>query len=83
MATLLLVGDSEGALRCDAKCHDASPETRCGCCCGGRYHALGGAAAADKLARDVQAGRFGGDLAGLAGYLTDEAVRHAVQTTLW
>ncbi len=44
MATLMIVGNSEGEKRCDAKCYDAKHPV-CNCCCGGMNHGkgLGGA----------------------------------------
>jgi len=78
VATLLIVGNSEGALRCDAKCHDAKPDTKCDCVCGGRYHALGAATAIDQCRQDVIDGRYGRELAAIARHLTEEAT----QTTL-
>lgn len=37
MTSILVLGNSEGTKRCDAKCHYAR-DTKCDCICGGRYH---------------------------------------------
>lgn len=73
MATLLIVGNSEGSRRCDAKCHDAELGSTCDCCCGGRYHSLGSSSARDLTQEDIEKGRYGKELAELARYLTEEA----------
>lgn len=77
MATLLIVGNSEGSLRCDAKCHEAE-QSECDCCCGGRYHGLGSQAAFDLIQQDVQEGRYGRELAHIARYLTEEATQQSL-----
>ncbi len=40
MTTLLVVEDSEGQRRCDARCYNAR-EPECDCVCGGRNHGVG------------------------------------------
>ncbi len=35
--TVMLVANSGGIRRCDARCHDAA-KPDCDCICGGRYH---------------------------------------------
>lgn len=48
MTTLLIVGNSEGERRCDAKCYNATaPE--CDCCCGGKNHGAGKAKAMSNV----------------------------------
>jgi hypothetical protein len=74
MATLLIVGNSEGSRRCDAKCHDAG-ESECDCVCGGRYHGRGTAGARELIQRDIAGGRFGAELAHIAQHLTFEALQ--------
>lgn len=74
MTTLLQVGDSEGAQRCDAKCHTAG-EPECDCVCGGRYHGRGSEGATELMQQDLEAGRYGSDLAHLARHLTQEATQ--------
>jgi hypothetical protein len=49
VATVLLVGGSEGARRCDGKCHGAEFGSRCECVCLGRYHGLGAGARAQVV----------------------------------
>ncbi len=67
MTTVLSVGNSEGARRCDARCHDAEPGGVCDCVCGGRYHAAGSSRVLDAVTVDVEAGVFGSGVAKLAG----------------
>lgn len=74
MTTLLIVGNSEGSRRCDAKCHDAT-EPDCDCVCGGRYHGRGSEGALHRIHADVTEGRFGAELAHLAEQLTPEAAQ--------
>ena len=73
MTTLLIVGNSEGSRRCDAKCHQA---TEPDCDCGGRYHGRGTQTARELIHADVLAGRFGAGAAELAAQLTPEALQH-------
>lgn len=75
VATLLIVGSSEGTQRCDARCHDARPTTPCDCVCAGRYHSLGGAKAITQCQQDVSDGRFGAELAHIARHLTGGATQ--------
>lgn len=51
MCTLIIVGNSEGQRRCDARCHDAITPT-CDCVCGGRFH--GKKTGSDELKESVQ-----------------------------
>jgi len=48
--TLIVVGNSDGQRRCDARCHNAS-EAKCDCVCGGRNHGLGAGALHAQMAR--------------------------------
>ena len=42
MAVCIIVANADGELgRCDAKCYNAPPHTRCVCVCGGRNHGAG------------------------------------------
>lgn len=77
MTTLLIVGNSEGSRRCDAKCHEAT-EPDCDCVCGGRYHGRGTQTARELIRADLLAGRFGAGAADLAAQLTPEVLQHAL-----
>jgi hypothetical protein len=50
----IIHANGAGAGRCDAKCHNAKPRTKCSCVCGGRYHAKGSSEAAqEQLTKDM------------------------------
>lgn len=53
MATLLIVGNSEGQRRCDATCHRAT-KPECACCCEGKYHGKGDAGALAQIQEDFK-----------------------------
>lgn len=58
----MLVGNSEGERRCDAKCHNAK-EPGCDCICGGRYHGCGNSEIAQgNLQKDCEGGVWGEDM---------------------
>lgn len=40
MATLMIVGNSDGERRCDEKCYNAQGD-KCECCCNGMNHSAG------------------------------------------
>jgi len=45
----IVVSNADGELgRCDAKCHNAPPHTRCRCVCGGALHGIGTVSALAK-----------------------------------
>jgi len=42
VAVAIIVRNADGELgRCDGKCYDAPPHTRCVCVCGGANHGVG------------------------------------------
>ncbi len=50
MTALITASNSDGVYgRCDAKCYDAKPGSKCDCICGGRNHAAGINAAMDNV----------------------------------
>jgi hypothetical protein len=54
MATLMVMGNSEGERRCDARCYNAT-ESDCDCICGGMNHGKGFAMASNNTAEHGKA----------------------------
>jgi hypothetical protein len=77
MATVLIIHNSDGSRRCDAKCHDAT-EPECDCICGGRYHGKTSEGAMNLIHEDVQSGRFGAELAHVAHQLTTQTLQNTL-----
>lgn len=61
MTTVLIVGNSDGSRRCDARCHNAK-SARCECICNGRYHGQGEEYALNRVLEDVKRMRFAADV---------------------
>lgn len=84
MATIISVGDSRSARRCDATCHTAK-RPACSCVCGGRYHGIGSSSAAqqqltqDWLGEDWKAQRDAIEARG--GFYPQEVLR-AIQQAI-
>lgn len=62
MTTIMVVGNSEGARRCDSKCHNAT-KPACDCICRGRYHGCGNSKTAQEmLQKDFEEEHWGEEM---------------------
>jgi hypothetical protein len=78
VTVVLRVVNSEGARRCDARCH-TSRAPRCRCICAGRYHGCGDSTTAEGMVTsDLLEGRMGEE----TRHMAEEALGLTLQPTL-